>query len=137
MQLTTTTDYAIRSILYLAASEGNTSTTEISQQVSIPQGYLHTILRRLRAADMLNVERGIKGGWRLIKDPKTITLYDIIRIMENTTHFHPATFEREEAHLYPYPAVVEIFAGMQDHMDKYLKSVSIADLLKQDKHKSS
>ena len=128
MQLNMTTDYAIRALIYLAKDGGSVSTTEISKNMSIPQGYLHAILRRLRSTGMLSVQRGIKGGWRLVRDPAHVTLYEIINVMENTTNFHPVTFGEGEEEKYVYPRLQNVFLGIQHQIDDYLESVTIAQL---------
>lgn len=44
MQLNVTTDYAIRTVLYLGQCKKIASATEISNEMGIPRGYLEKVL---------------------------------------------------------------------------------------------
>ena len=46
MQLNVTTDYAIRTVLYLGQCKKIASATEISNEMGIPRGYLEKVLSK-------------------------------------------------------------------------------------------
>ena len=48
MQLNVTTDYAIRTVLYLGQCKKIASATEISNEMGIPRGYLEKVLSKLK-----------------------------------------------------------------------------------------
>lgn len=50
MQFNITTDYAIRTVLYLGQCKEIASATEISREMSIPRGYLEKVLSKLKRA---------------------------------------------------------------------------------------
>lgn len=81
MQLSQTTDYAIRTALFLAKEQRIVSSQEISVAIDIPQAYLLKIAKILAEAGILQAYRGVHGGIRL-KNRKT-TMMDIIRVMES------------------------------------------------------
>ena len=85
MQFNVTTDYAIRTVLYLGQCKKRASTTEIAKEMGIPRGYLEKVLSKLKKAEYISANLGTKGGYSLNKSLKEITLGDVIRIMENTT----------------------------------------------------
>ena len=85
MQFNITTDYAIRTVLYLGQCKKRASTTEIAKEMGIPRGYLEKVLSKLKKAEYISANLGTKGGYSLNKSLKEITLGDVIRIMENTT----------------------------------------------------
>ncbi|MDU6522155.1 Rrf2 family transcriptional regulator [Clostridium sp.] len=88
MQLNITTDYAIRIVLYLAIKEKLTTSKEISEVMFIPESYINKIMRKLRAAGIINTYNGAKGGYDLKKNPDEISLLDIVKTMENTIRFN-------------------------------------------------
>lgn len=51
MQLNVTTDYAIRTVLYLGQCKKIASATEIANEMGIPKGYLEKVLSKLKKAD--------------------------------------------------------------------------------------
>ena len=86
MQLKITTDYAIRMILYLAQNESViVSATEIAQAMKIPHSYLIQIGAVLKKSGLIQAHSGRLGGYSLAEPSDTITLYDIVAVMESTT----------------------------------------------------
>lgn len=85
MQFNITSDYAIRTVLYLAKHYGRPcSATEVEKGTGVPSVYLYKVTRKLRNAKILKTVQGAQGGYILLKDPKEITLYDILYLTEPT-----------------------------------------------------
>ena len=57
---------------------------ELSEQLHIPQGYVLKVASILKEAQILEAVTGIDGGFRLVKHPRDIPIYDVIRAMETT-----------------------------------------------------
>jgi Rrf2 family protein len=77
--LSQTAKYALRAVAYMAAN-GNghpVLSRTISNEMDIPQNFLSKIMHRLVQASYLTSSRGTKGGFRLIKKPQEISLYEI------------------------------------------------------------
>ena len=77
MQLTSTTDYAIRIVCYLAAQRQMISTSELSQELSVPSSYIPKITKKLKQAGIIKACEGIKGGYQIAKQPENISLYRV------------------------------------------------------------
>ena len=56
---------------------------DIAAAYSVSDLFLFKILQPLVEAGMMESVRGRRGGVRLAKDPKDITLYDVVRITED------------------------------------------------------
>ncbi len=84
MQLTKHTDFALRSIMYLAAlPEGRLATiTEIAEQFNIPRNHLMKVVHQLGKLGYITTLRGPKGGIHLKKDPSEILLSTLIKDFE-------------------------------------------------------
>jgi Rrf2 family protein len=83
MQITRETDYAIRCVLYLSESpEEVVMVNEIARARRIPKSFLSKILQKLTKAGIVRSYRGVKGGFRLAKKPKRISLLDVIEAIE-------------------------------------------------------
>ena len=76
--------YAIRALLYLHHHGGTApvSAKLISVSEKIPYKFLENILRELRQHRILKSERGPDGGYRFLKDPDTIKVAEVIRIVD-------------------------------------------------------
>jgi len=82
--------YAIQSLSYLTIKGTPGSFLPISQvaaDLSIPYHFLKKILAQLSQAGILTSQRSAKGGVALGRDPKAITLYDIIVHMDGSALF--------------------------------------------------
>ena len=84
MQLASTTDYAIRIVCYLAAQRQMISTSELSQELSVPASYIPKITKKLKQAGIIKACEGIKGGYQIAKQPESISLRDVISCTEST-----------------------------------------------------
>lgn len=84
MRHTNHADYALRVLLYLRVASGRRgSIAEIAQAHRISRNHLDKVVQRMCSADLVSTSRGRGGGVRLVRDPATITLGDIIRAMED------------------------------------------------------
>jgi Rrf2 family protein len=83
VRVTAKVDYALRALVELAAAEGATVKGErISDAQGIPLKFLENILAELRRAGMVGSQRGADGGYRLVRDPDTVFVADVIRAVE-------------------------------------------------------
>ena len=85
MQLKLTTDYAIRTVVYLATQSGITSVAEIGSKMGISENYLMKVLKALKDAGLVAGYQGKRGGYAISKKPEEISLWDIVEVMEGTT----------------------------------------------------
>jgi Rrf2 family protein len=76
--------YGIRAMLALAqVPQGEyVGAQRIADQVDVPQSYLSKLLQILARAGLVESQRGVAGGFRLARDPATISLYDIVEPLE-------------------------------------------------------
>jgi Rrf2 family protein len=80
MKLTTRTRYGVRGVFDIAYHAGDlpTQMKYISERQRISPPYLDQIFTKLKRAGILGAKRGPKGGYFLLKEPKDITVYDIL-----------------------------------------------------------
>jgi Rrf2 family protein len=85
--LSQTAEYALRTVLYLAAREGDElhRVGEIAEDLDIPQNYLSKTLHLLARAGVLTSSRGKHGGFRLTKPPSKITLAEVVAPFDGPT----------------------------------------------------
>jgi Rrf2 family protein len=77
--------YGIRAIIYIAsqpADNGKTGIRQISRDLNLPTPFLAKILQQLAKQKILDSSKGPHGGFSLLKDPKKITLLDIVKIID-------------------------------------------------------
>ena len=132
MQLTSSTDYAIRIVCYLAAQRQMISTSELSQELSVPSSYIPKITKKLKQAGIIKACEGIKGGYQIAKQPENISLRDVISCTESTMAISRC-LEKEGGCSKNYIAcckVHQILLDLQNIYNNRLESVKISDSIR-------
>lgn len=132
MQFNITTDYAIRTVLYLGQCKKRASTTEIAKEMGIPRGYLEKVLSKLKKAEYISANLGTKGGYSLNKSLKEITLGDVIRIMENTTKINKCLEQDNfcNRNAADFCAVRKYYVRVQKELEEKFFNVSLEEIIK-------
>ncbi|MCB5204816.1 iron-responsive transcriptional regulator RirA [Neorhizobium sp. T786] len=85
MRLTKQTNYAVRMLMYCAANEGRLSRIpEIARAYGVSELFLFKILQPLNKAGLVETVRGRNGGVRLGRAADRITLFDVVRVTEDS-----------------------------------------------------
>src|SRR5215813_13168285 len=84
MQITRQADYAMRAVLYLArlGDSERASTGAVAEDQHIPPSFLAKIISQLSVAGLLHTARGARGGVRLAREPKDISLLEVIEAID-------------------------------------------------------
>jgi Rrf2 family protein len=77
-------DYGAHAIIELARRQGQgpVQSADIAARQKIPEAYLDQLLVSLRRAGIVRSIRGPHGGHELARDPKELTLGDIVTALE-------------------------------------------------------
>ena len=122
-------DYAVRAVVELARCTNGPMTAErIAASQDIPRGFLLAILAELRRADLVRSQRGQSGGWLLGRDPRAISVADVIRAVEGplaTVHGR-----RPEAVTYDdsTAGLQQVWVAVRASLRDVLEHVSVAEL---------
>jgi Rrf2 family iron-sulfur cluster assembly transcriptional regulator len=82
--------YGIRAVIYLASQPewaGKTGIKKISSDLDLPMPFLAKILQQLTKQKILSSTKGPHGGFSILRDPQTITLYDIVKTIDGEEIF--------------------------------------------------
>jgi Rrf2 family transcriptional regulator, iron-sulfur cluster assembly transcription factor len=82
--------YGIRAVIYLASkplSDGKTGIRKISSDLKLPTPFLAKILQQLAKQKILSSSKGPHGGFSILKDPRKITLLDIVNTIDGNDVF--------------------------------------------------
>lgn len=133
MQLTQATDYSFRVVLYLAGLEPDVVVTakDIADHEEIPMRYLLKTLRSLVKAGILRSFRGPEGGYALAKEPKDISLLDVVEAVEgpiaiNRCFMQADYCSKHWAHVCP---VHQVLGEIQHKLAQDLAQHNFGDLL--------
>lgn len=73
-------EYAIRALAYMGTSRSRSwmLSREIAEELGIPPPFLAKVLQLLASNGILESQRGRGGGFRLARDPESLSLYEIV-----------------------------------------------------------
>lgn len=131
MQLKVTTDYAVRTLMYLARHKRIVPIAEIAEAMNIPEKYLNRLGLALRDEGLIVTHRGKNGGYSLGRPPERIRLYDVVALVEGTVALNRCLEEdgccgRDVA---GFCTVYKCYSVMQKKWENFLKGVTIDNLL--------
>jgi Rrf2 family protein len=90
MLITRASEYAILSLILLSSATEPMDSETLSRELSIPKSFLAKILHSLAKVGILKSYKGVKGGFSLNKNPKDITMLEVMSSVEGKA---PAVFE--------------------------------------------
>jgi Rrf2 family protein len=82
--------YGIRAVVYLASQPHGASKVgikQISADLGLPTPFLAKILQQLAKHKILSSSKGPHGGFSFLKDPRNITLLDIVKTIDGPDTF--------------------------------------------------
>src|SRR3954466_14484804 len=84
MIFTTKAEYGVRLLVELGRHHGErpVSLKAIAEAEGLPLAYLERIVALLRKAALVESTRGAHGGYRLARDPATITMDEAVLALE-------------------------------------------------------
>ena len=84
MRLTMRSDYGAHAVIELARhyGQGPVQCATIAARQKIPEAYLDQLLSSLRRAGIVRSVRGPHGGHELARDPRELTLGDVVTALE-------------------------------------------------------
>jgi len=140
MKLSTKGRYGVRLMIDLATNYGKgfTFLKEISKRQSISEKYLWQVISPLKSAGLVISGRGAKGGYMLSKNPKSITIKDIIEVLEGS--FAPVfcVDNPENCKRSKDCATKDLWSELNKRISKFLESISLQDMaLRQSKKQGS
>jgi Rrf2 family protein len=130
MQITRAAEYAIRGVLYLCQQpEGAVCLLgEISERQNIPPSFLSKIFQNLARAGIVSSSRGTGGGFTLIKDPREITLLEVVEAIEGQISLNMCLSNGQSCENRPTCPVHSVWREAQNHLLGLLKKKTFAEL---------
>jgi len=126
---TQTTEYALRAIVHLAQHSSSPRTrTQIAAGTQTPPDYLAKVMRSMVRAGLVKAGRGLHGGFTLARDPASITLFDVVSVVDPIQRIHvcPLGLETHRNTLCPVHRKLDQALATIEHT---FRTTAIADLL--------
>lgn len=121
--------YGLTAIIILARAKDNEllQIKEIASLGDIPPNYLEQILVVMKKSDIVESIRGASGGYKLLKKPNEITVYEILKTLDCCVSF--ADSKASNSILEPFweetqSKMEEFFSLTIQELEKFLESKS-------------
>lgn len=130
LKLTKKADYGLISLKHLALrrDRGAASAKEMAETYLIPLPILAKVLQKLVREGFLVSEQGANGGYRLARDPNTITALDVIRSIDGPIILTSCFTEHGDCGLSQKCTVREPLRKVHEGILRLLDSITISDL---------
>lgn len=137
MVITRATEYAIRTIIYLAQQPKDEIVLkkDICRTQDVTPAFLTKILQPLIKTGIVSSQRGVGGGFLLARDPEEINLLDILQAEEGELKLNHCLVDEDVCHRDNHCAAHEVWHEAQQEMIKVLKKYNVAELVQREKNK--
>jgi Rrf2 family protein len=133
MQITRQADYAVRAFLHLARVNNGerAATSTIAQDQRIPPSFLAKIISQLSIAGLLHTSRGARGGVTLARDPKDITLLEVVESIDGPIQLNECVGENGTCSFEENCPIKAVWCDAQDDLVARLRNTNFGQLIAQ------
>ncbi|MEZ6059758.1 MAG: Rrf2 family transcriptional regulator [Planctomycetaceae bacterium] len=128
MQLTTQTDYALRTLMYLAAVSSRATVGEVSQLFGISVHHVAKVVNLLSRHGFVRSIRGVGGGIELARQPDQILVGDVISRFEGSLHLLDCIDQTNVCAIESFCKLKRVLAEAERIQLEYLNSVTLAEI---------
>lgn len=118
---------AVHSLALIASSDKLLNVTQIADVLNLSKNHIAKVLQTLTKYNMVNSSRGPKGGFKLVRKPEEVSLFEIFELVDGK--FEP---EMCRSHEFPCPFTECIFgderARLYQSFKEYYSKRKLADL---------
>lgn len=128
MPLTTQTDYALRTLMYLAARSGRATVADVAGLFGISANHVAKVVNQLSRYGYIRSVRGIGGGIELAQQPDTIRLGEVVERFEGNLHLLDCVATENVCAIQTFCKLKGVLAEAERLQVEYLNSVTLADV---------
>lgn len=129
MELSCKSEYALLALIALAdefPSNDPLQIRQIAAQQDIPDRYLEQLLATLRRSGLVKSQRGAKGGYLLAREPRQITVLEVMTSIEGRDITSP--HENEVSKSAEKKVLKNVWKGSCEAMREILQKHTLQDL---------
>lgn len=129
MQLTTQTDYALRTLMFLATRTGRSNVADVAQLFGISVHHVAKVVNQLARFGYLRSVRGVGGGIEMARQPEDIRVGEVIECFEGNQHLLDCIGTSNVCSIQSFCRLKGVLAEAERVQRDYLHSVTLADVL--------
>ena len=125
-----TAEYALRAIVHLAQTHPIPQTAaSIAERTNVPVPYLSKVMQSLARAGLVSSQRGLHGGFVLVRKAATFSVLDVITAVEPLHHVRCCPLRIEE-----HQGLCQLHATLEEavrRMEEVYSATTIESLLEE------
>lgn len=128
--------YALRSVLYMVAVQGEKKIIqlqEIAGQLDVPRHFLGKVMKRLAKQGIIDSSKGHAGGYALNENTLTVPVIEILNLIEGEEFLHTCVIGFRKCNASNPCPLHNRFAETKRQMIDMFSETKIGDLLKEDR----
>jgi Rrf2 family nitric oxide-sensitive transcriptional repressor len=129
MRLSLQTDYALRTLLFLATRTARTKVSDVAQFFGISAHHVGKVVHQLGRLGYVRNHRGPGGGIELARAPSTITVGRVVLDFEGNTHLLDCVGLPGQCVIQPGCTLRGVLAEAERIQLDYLSGVTLESLL--------
>lgn len=129
MRLSLQTDYALRTLMYLATRSERATVAQVSDLYRIPSNHVAKVVNQLGRLGYIRSIRGIGGGIELAREPSEIRLGEVILAFEGNMHLLQCVGASGVCVIESFCALKGVLAKAERVQMEYLNGVTLADVM--------
>jgi Rrf2 family protein len=102
----------------------------VAQEIDAPPNYLSKLLKTLAREGLVESQKGLGGGFRLAKEPRRITLFDVVDVFEHLNRWSGCILGRRECSDLRACVVHDKWKKARTAYLQLLQTTTIADLVR-------
>ena len=128
MRLTTHTDYALRTLMYLATICTRSTAGHVADLYGVSQHHMAKVVNQLARLGYVRSIRGIGGGIELAKQPEEILLGKVVEAFEGSMHLLDCVATDDVCAIQSFCKLKGVLAEAERVQLEYLNSVTLAEV---------
>jgi len=130
MRLALHTDYALRTLIYLAGRPGRASAGQVAEFFRISKDHVAKVVQSLVRRNYVRSIRGLGGGIELARRPDDITIGQLILDFEGNLHLLECVGVENVCTIQPGCKLRSVLAHAERLQLDYLSSVRLSDIVR-------
>jgi len=124
------TNYAIRSLIYIAETKKVVTVSELVRSLHIPNALLRRIMQILSRRNILKSLKGKNGGFLLNRTPDRISIMDVAKIFQSDIESVNCIFKGGACSNIRHCLIKDKGGKIEKDIGHWLKSISISLLVR-------
>lgn len=132
MKISTKGRYGVRFLLDVALhqQDGAVALKEVAKRQQISEKYLWQVVTPLKAAGLVEAERGAHGGYRLARPPSALSIREVLGVLEGDMDLVACATNKASCDRGDFCVVQELWAKLSATLAEAMEAVSLEDLVR-------